>query len=95
MGGGEETAFDLDEEESMKCTLVRGGKRRACLVGVEARGNGKWLGLKVGRGRRGWTCAFRTEADSLQKDRERERVCVWGGASTHLSSEQGWEAVLL
>lgn len=80
MGGGEETAFDLDEEESMKCKLVRGGKKRAFLVGVEARGDGRWLGLKVGRRRRGWTCAFRTEADSLQKDRERERECVGGQA---------------
>lgn len=49
--GEVETAFDLDLEGSMKCKWVRGRKRRAFLVGVEAWGDGKWLGLKVDRRR--------------------------------------------
>lgn len=61
----------------MKCKWVHGRKRRAFLVGVEPWGDGKWLGLKVGRRRGSWTREFRTEAGSLQNDRGRECVCMY------------------
>lgn len=54
-------------------------------MGVKAGRNGKWPGLQVGSGRRGWEVSL----DQMQMALNRQIVCVC--VCVRVSSEHGWE----